>query len=59
MAIPAISRFKISKVYQKVRQEVHHEVCRFIVLRFSDNNNFVSPTVVLSRGRIHYLLKIV
>lgn len=59
MAIPAISRLKISKVYQKVRQEVHHKVCHLIFLHFSDNNNFVSLAVVLSRGRIHYLLKIV
>lgn len=58
MAIPAISRFKILKVCQKVRQEVHHKVCHFFI-HLSGNNNFVYLTVVLSRGRIHYLLEIV
>lgn len=65
MAIPAISRLKILKVCQKVRQEVHHEVCHFIffyffiLIHFSGNNNSVSPAAALSHGRIHYLLEIV
>ena len=58
MAIPAISRLKILKVCQKVRQEVHHKACHFFI-QLSDNNNFVFLIAALSHGRIHYLLEIV
>lgn len=55
MAIPAISRFKISKVYHKVRQKVRHKVCHFILRQLFDNNNFVFLIVVLLRDHIHDL----